>query len=501
MRKVVLSLMLLISASWLYAQEVDREMVVLEIGTSVNCTFCPGAALGADDLLANGQDVAVLEHHTSTYGPDPYSNQYADSRVSYYGMNSWPTSKFDGVVTYVGGNHSSSIYTQYLPRYNQRKAIPSHIAMNMVVSNAGLDYTAVVTMTKVGNLTASNLKLYFFVSQSHISYAWQGQTHLNYVTRLMVPDQNGTGVDFSGGDVQTATLNFTMNAAWPLEDCEFIAYVQDNSTKEIQQAVKKGALPFIPEFNASETEVCRNAVITFNDATSGGYINVPYTYQWTFPGGIPATSTDASPMVGYPAPGNYDVILKVMQGVTQVDSIIKTGYIHVSPVINILASPAATVCENVTVTLDGTTANAASYQWTPGGATTPTLEVDSSGIGIGSKEFTLQVTTLNGCTSNSNITVTFEDCTGISDLTSSERLQVFPNPSNGNFSLVFKPGKPDNVSLKIMNVIGNMVFEENNIPVNGTLSRSLNLEDLSSGIYFLTLKCKDRTYTQKVYIK
>jgi len=50
-----------------------------------------------------------------------------------------------------------------------------------------LNYTIVVTMTKIGTLTATNMVLQFAVTQSHISQIWQGQTHLEHVNRLMFP--------------------------------------------------------------------------------------------------------------------------------------------------------------------------------------------------------------------------------------------------------------------------------------------------------------------------
>ena len=44
----------LIVPIFVMAQAVPREMVVMEIGTGTWCTYCPGAAMGADDLLENG---------------------------------------------------------------------------------------------------------------------------------------------------------------------------------------------------------------------------------------------------------------------------------------------------------------------------------------------------------------------------------------------------------------------------------------------------------------
>ncbi len=65
MKKLILFGVLLSCYFSVQAQDVPREMVILEITTSTKCTYCPGAAMGAEDLLANGKFVAVIEHHNS----------------------------------------------------------------------------------------------------------------------------------------------------------------------------------------------------------------------------------------------------------------------------------------------------------------------------------------------------------------------------------------------------------------------------------------------------
>jgi hypothetical protein len=73
-------------------------------------------------------------------------------------------------------------------------------------------------------------------------YNWQGQDHLNFVERTMSPDASGTPLDFSTGDIQDITLNFTMNPDWVADNCELVAFIQNNDDKEILQGTKL-ALP------------------------------------------------------------------------------------------------------------------------------------------------------------------------------------------------------------------------------------------------------------------
>lgn len=315
----------------LVSQTVPREMVVMEIGTGTWCTYCPGAAMGADDLLEQGCRVAVIENHNG----DPFANVYSNSRNSYYAITGYPTAAFDGVSGVVGGSHSNSMYPQYLPKYNARIAIPAEVSVGMEVTHAGLDYTAVITINKTGTLTPNDFKLHFFITVSNIQYNWQGQTHLEHVNVKMVPDQNGTSINFSSGNIQVVTLNFSMDPTWPVEDCEFIAFLQDaTTTKEIFNGIKRGAIDLTPEFSASATQIFYNQQVTFTNQTTGGYIGVPETYTWLFPGGTPATSTDKDPVVTYSQVGVYDVSLIVDRG-TQIDTITKPGYITVNAPVGI----------------------------------------------------------------------------------------------------------------------------------------------------------------------
>lgn len=287
---------ILLAPVFIKAQTVPREMVVMEIGTGTWCTYCPGAAMGADDLLENGSRVAVIENHNG----DAFANPYSNARNSYYGISGYPTAIFDGLSGVVGGNHSTSMYPSYLPKYEARIVVPANIQMSIEVTHTGLDYTAVISVTKVGTLVPASFKLHFAVTVSNIQINWQGQTHLEHVNALMVPDQNGTPISFTSGDTQIVTLNYSLDPAWPVEDCEFIAFVQDaTTTKEIFNGIKRGAIDLTPEFSANATLIHKTESVTFTNGTTGGYIGVPETYSWLFPGGTPSTSTDENPVVTY----------------------------------------------------------------------------------------------------------------------------------------------------------------------------------------------------------
>ncbi len=433
MKKIVLSVLFLVATIVVVAQTVSRSMVVMEVGTGTWCTYCPGAAMGADDLLSNGKYVAVIENHNG----DGYANTYSNARNTFYGINGFPSAGFDGMQGVVGGNHSNSMYSTYLPIYNTRIAVPSTVDMEIAVTNTGLNYTAVITLTKVGTITATNLALHFVVTQSHLQVNWQGQTHLEHVTRLMVPDQNGTSINFSGGNVKTVTLNFTMDAAWPLADCEFITFLQNmdtgqglqqgtNATNpikkyEILNGIKRGTIDLTPDFSASSTSVTTNNPVTFTNATTGGYIGVPETYEWIFQGGTPVSSFDKNPVVTYTEKGVFDATLIVTRG-GQIDTLVKPGYIT--------ASYAVGMQENQTI-----------------------------------------ITT-----------------------------RVSPNPSTGLITLDVYSGKTLNVNISVVNAINVPVYQENNISFTNRLTKTIDLSSVARGIYFVVVEQEGNKTVKKVVI-
>jgi hypothetical protein len=494
MKKLLLSFVMLFSVATLIAQQVPREMVVLEIGTGTWCQYCPGAAMGADDLLENGKYVAVIENHNG----DSYANNYSNARNTYYNITGYPTAVFDGLLKVVGGNHTVSMYPQYLPKYNTRIAKLADLTLAMEVSNTGLDYTAVITITKVGTITATDLKLMFAVTQSNIQQNWQGQTHLEHVNRLMVPDQNGSSVDFTSGDVQVITLNWTMNAAWPIEDCEFIPFVQGKSGKEVFNGMKRGAIDLNVDFVASETQIAvPGTAVTFTNNTFGGYIGVPETYNWHFPGATPSVDTTKNPVVTYNNCGVFDVTLTVNRG-GQIITVSKPAYITVGTNVVTSVSPNDTTCWYQPITLDATTPNA-TYLWTPGGATTPTFVVTYPEYGYGVNNFSVTVSTPDGCETTKTFETFFDVCTGIQEKSAGLTASISPNPSNGKFVLELNSSTSITTDLKIMNTLGAAIYEESGLTINGKVVKSFNL-DLKSGIYFLVLQNGDKKVIQKLFV-
>ncbi len=97
--------------------------------------------------------------------------------------------------------------------------------------------------------------------------------------------------------------------------------------------------------------LCAGEVATFR-ASAG---NLPFgavaTFQWRFPGGQPTTSTDGAPVVRYPMPGTYPVVLTVRSN-GLADSVVRPTFVRVGTITDGLTAPLAFAFDDPAFPLD-----------------------------------------------------------------------------------------------------------------------------------------------------
>jgi len=216
---------------------VKRNLVLFEINTGTWCQYCPGAAMGADDLVENGLNVAIIEYHNG----DDYVTSDCAIRENYYTVTGFPTTHADGIESNVGGSQTESIYPAFLTLFNKRKDIPSVNVLDLQIVPTGKDrYKATITLEQNFPYFTNGLRLRTALTESHIAEFWQNQTELNFVCREMYPNAIGTKVDFSESTIQNYEFDFTLNKlkGYVKDNCEFIAFVQHDPTLEVVQTAK-----------------------------------------------------------------------------------------------------------------------------------------------------------------------------------------------------------------------------------------------------------------------
>lgn len=514
MKKLLIFIFVFFTATVGFSQYAVRNMVVVEVATGTWCPNCPGAAMGVEDMLEHGDSVAVIENHNG----DSYTTTDSDARNDMYNVSGVPSTVFDGMAGIVGGYPNQTMFPNFQPIYLTRKSSPSPVEIEMTETHTGLNYNVTVTLTKLNTISASNLRLIFAITESHIPKSWMGQTEVNFVNRKMVPDAGGTPVSFASGNVQTVNLSFSLGASWKPENCEFVAFLQNMDSGQgdipgtnnppygslhkyqVYQGIKYAVTPLTADFSADMTQVSTNFPVQFSSEVEGGFMFVPITYDWSFPGATPDHSTDPNPIVTYTECGKHDVTLVVNAG-GLINTITKTEYISVAPYLDIVSIPADTVCTPQTITLNGTIPNGQSYLWEPGGQTTAMITLDPQSVGLGAHTYSLTATDMDGCSNNDTITVVFEDCTGIPVHNAISDISIFPNPNHGSFVLQFVSDRNEPADITISDPYGRVVYSDKHRTNTGQNSKEIRLNDQAAGVYCVSVRSDKQNLSRKFIIQ
>jgi hypothetical protein len=82
-----------------------------------------------------------------------------------------------------------------------------------------------------------------------------------------------------------------------------------------------------------------------------------------------------------------------------------------------------------------------------------------------------------------------------------KNLDIYPNPSRDIFNIRFVSEKIQELSIKVLNVYGELVFEENIGKFIGEFTKSLDLSMSPKGIYILEIKNDDNFISKKIVIQ
>ena len=266
---------------------------------------------------------------------------------------------------------------------------------------------------------------------------------------------------------------------WPINNTNtFVNYFTSNG---LTQAT---CYPLAANFEA-EGDVCVNDEVNFEDLSEG----VPLTWEWTFEGGNPATSTEQNPIVAYDTDGDFDVTLTVHDGVFW-ETMVMEDYISVSLYPNTTLDPFEVACVDwPEIELTGGLPEGGFYSgdFVANGMFLP------SQAGIGDHLIVYSYTNAAGCEASAEQYITVESCTGISEIME-DGIQIFPNPARDVVNLA---AKTEILNVQVYNNLGQSVITKT-VKAN---SYKLNTSDLESGIYFIQLEMEDNIVMKRLVIE
>ncbi len=84
------------------------------------------------------------------------------------------------------------------------------------------------------------------------------------------------------------------------------------------------------DFSYSQDVICVNGDVSFQDRSYGASKDTTWTWNWSFPGGIPNSSSLENPVITYSSPGTYSVTMTVSNS-AGTDTRTRTSLIEVKP--------------------------------------------------------------------------------------------------------------------------------------------------------------------------
>ena len=119
--------------------------------------------------------------------------------------------------------------------------------------------------------------------------------------------------------------------------------------------------PPTPNMNQDVSQICEGETISYTDQST----NNPTSWNWTFPGGSPSSSTNQNPTITYNTSGTYDVTLEVSNSHgTETHTFSNTVVVDAPPTVNATVSQSS-ICEGES-TIISASGNANTYVWNHG---------------------------------------------------------------------------------------------------------------------------------------
>jgi hypothetical protein len=188
--------------------------------------------------ITSATRLVAIEYHTSfPYLGDPFYQaniEEQEARLLQSGVTFVPSIRFDALHTPAANNP-----TAYGALLTERRAVPSGTTVDLAgtLDPAGLDGRLTVTVTP-GEAMPGDWHLWVAIIENAIDYeAPNGIDVHDQVFRDFLPDAEGTAIDLAtAGAPVTVELDYTLDASWNELEVRFVAFVQEATTRIVDQA-------------------------------------------------------------------------------------------------------------------------------------------------------------------------------------------------------------------------------------------------------------------------
>lgn len=305
--------------------------------------------------------------------------------------------------------------------------------------------------------------------------------------------EGGDPASFTGQNPPPVTYNSTGAFTVTLAASNTLGTTTLDSTDMILVGVPDA------DFSAANNYLNSGEATDFTDETSGD----PTAWEWTFYGGTPEASTDQNPTgIQYDTQGAYDVQL-VATNAIGTDTLVKEGYIVVDGPFADFEADITSIEIGGSVTFsDMSVNNPTNWSWkffggSPGaynGQDPPAITYESAG------SYNVKLTVSNDLGSHfiTKVDYIVVGEVGLNEADLDKAVNIYPNPSGGNFTLEFMEAELQHAEVHVMDSKGNMVYHQ--LIPDGQQKLIIDLDDQPSGIYMLRLSSDEFNIDRKITI-
>ena len=303
----------------------------------------------------------------------------------------------------------------------------------------------------------------------------------------------------SGGISNTDSITIVVDHHGYLDDLISVSAYNNCGNSNLQiLPVIVNLLPEYPNGIIGNTVVCRGSVQTY--FTNPVYNTTSYT--WTLPTGwIGSSNTSSINVIAGNEPGEISVIANNSCGngaftslPIRLDTILSapgniTGNVYVN------AGQSQSYSINLINGVSG-------YNWSLSGGgniitgqNTSKIEVNWQTPGA----YVLSANVTNSCGVSADQTITIK--VSAANFEDPYSLQLFPNPSTGQFFLKAKRVQDKVINVEVLNMAGQLVFRSGKKQGANDYTQPINLDKMAAGIYAVKIMIDDKTYVRSVMIK
>lgn len=272
----------------------------------------------------------------------------------------------------------------------------------------------------------------------------------------------------------------------PTQNTAYVVTVRDT----VNGCTASDTLHIVADCNlhvtAKDAVICSGNCVLLPAIVTGG--TAPYTYLWQ-PGGLQSQTITVCPT----STTTYSISVTDALGAT----VSATATVLVNPLPDVKLAPftvGVLTTSSPAFNLSGGTPIGGTYS----GNGVMAGKFDPSLAGVGNHVITYSYSNDKGCRNSATQTIVVGNSSGITNISGTVGLSIYPNPHLQSFTIELTLTKAEQVSIKLVNMLGEVVNTIEHTTVTGIYKKQVNTTNLPAGIYFLSVQTQDRLLTKKL---